>query len=144
MCVNLYLEVLTISPAGEALESGVGNEEVSTVGAGVHAVDHNVLVFLVNVSLLVALDHHLGMEMVENALDAADTLLVVGTSDTVQARVRDEVEELGVEVVKALVGTESRLGERHESTGGKSVLSSTLISGRLVVVRHIVEHCVRS
>jgi hypothetical protein len=78
------------------------------------------------------------VQVVHDPLDTSNT----GDSslvDLVHPVIRDKIEQFRVEVVKALVGTQSGFAERNKSTGGQRILGGTLVSGSLVVVRDIVK-----
>jgi len=92
----------------------------------------------VNVSLGETTLKHLGVQMVHDPLDTANT----GNSSLVNfihPVVGDEVEQLRVEIVKALVRAQSGFAEGDQSTGRERILCGTLVTGSFVVVSDIVE-----
>jgi len=131
------------------VESGVSDEDVSLVRLRMDSVDDNVLkrrqkegnegqlgskrvstssndethiVLLMNMTLRVPIQHHLRMKMVQHPLDSSNPSIHTLSSNGVQPRVGNEIEQLRVEVVESFVGSDGGEGEGSESSGGESVL----------------------
>ena len=74
------------------------------------------VVLLMHVSFLKALQHHLGVQRVQNLLRARDTAVLSEASDLVWPRLADEVEQLRIHVVQAL--DRACRAERERDKGG--------------------------
>lgn len=139
----------------------MGDEHVSLVCSRMDTVDHDVLLaqvsialdlsavhspthlsLLVNVTLGEAVAHHLSVQVVQYPLDLSNTSLSSWV-DLVQSVVGDEVQKLGVQIIEALVGTQSCPGKRDERTSRQCIFRRSLVVRGLVVVRNVVKDSMR-
>jgi hypothetical protein len=136
----------------------MGDQHVSLVSDGVDPVDHDVLTcqrthadfnkgahlsLLVDVTFSEPIAHHFRVKVVQHSLDLSDSTRSL-CIDLIQPIVGYQVQELGVEIIKALVGTQSCPRECHKCTSRQGVFRRSLIVRRLIVVRDIVKDGVGS
>jgi hypothetical protein len=95
---------------------------VSTERADNRSLAH--LPFLVDVTLGKAALHHLGVQVIQHPLDFPDPPFAV--ANVVRPVVRDEVEQLGVEIVERFVAPQCGASESDEGPGRKRVLGVSL------------------
>ena len=88
----------------------------------------------------ISFKRHLGVERIEKMLGFGNPAAFSEVCDLVLPLFRHEVEELGVEIIEALDGPDSREREGNERSSGQSILSGTLVEVGLVVVSEVEEH----
>lgn len=94
---------------------------------------------LMDMPLAKPTQHHLGVELVQDFLHARNTSIdLAAVACLVSAVVADEIEELGVQIVKALVRARGAPAKGHQRASGERVLGRTFVERRLVIVRKVV------
>lgn len=96
------------------------------------------LALFVDMPLGEPVTHHFRMEVIQHSLDFTDPA-VAGWVNLIVPVVGDEVEQLRIKVVKALVAAEGGTGECDQRTGRECVFGGTLVVWCFIVVRHVVE-----
>lgn len=94
---------------------------------------------LMEVTLYTPIEHHLGVQVVEETLDGSDPTRVRVRVRLVVSRLADDVEEPWVEIVEASVRSDGGSCERDERTCRQGVLGCPLRRWRFVVVSAVHE-----
>ena len=132
-----------------AFERGMGHQEVAFVGSRVNSVGDDVLqgegtvrtlvssdqlhilhahiAFLVQVTFRISFNCHFGMQMIQDPLELANAARRRIIVLFIMSRISDEIQELGVQVIEALVGSDSTPAERNEGAGGKCISRCPLV-----------------
>jgi hypothetical protein len=79
------------------------------------------------------------MQMVEQSFHTADAICLFFRENFVRSFLTNEIKQLRIKVIEALVRADCRIHERDQCAGRQSVLGTSLVKGRFVVVSD-VEH----